>query len=157
MEQTTISGYKVMIFHGYDGTQLFINDPSGQNIYAHRVSGDAIERAKEIIGRETNFATTAAAPTADRMICLSDRKGEFAEALARAGKSDLEVFADWERDTFVVVNNDKANEYKVIFETRADGKLYGDCECGDFTYRKRICKHIGEVLAESLFSAAARN
>lgn len=98
-----------------------------------------------------------AASVADRMICLSDRRAEFAEALTRAGKSDLEVFPDWERDAFVIVNNDKGNEYKVNFETRADGKLYGDCECSDFSFRKRICKHIGEVLAESLFSAAVRN
>lgn len=52
MQTTTINGYKVTIFNGYDGTQLFINDPKGNQIYAHKVSGNPIERAKEVINHQ---------------------------------------------------------------------------------------------------------
>ncbi len=49
MQTTNINGYKVTIFKGYNGVQLFITDASGNQIYAHRVSGNPIERAKEVI------------------------------------------------------------------------------------------------------------
>ncbi len=85
------------------------------------------------------------------MLCISDRKAEFVEALQRGKNSDLEVFPHWERDTFVVVNNDNGNEYRVCLET-ANGKTYGECECPDHTFRKRICKHIGAVLIDSMLT-----
>ncbi len=56
MQQSIINGYRVMVLTGYDGTQLFINNPAGDNIYAHRVSGDAVERAKEIIAQDAPAA-----------------------------------------------------------------------------------------------------
>ena len=52
MEQTTINGYKVTIFRGYNGTQLFITDAEGDSIYAHKVSGDPMERAMEVIAQQ---------------------------------------------------------------------------------------------------------
>ena len=146
MQQTIINGYRVMIFKGYDGTQLFINNPAGDNIYAHRVSGDAIERAKDIIALDA----PAAPETADKMICLSERRGEFAEALIRGKNSNLEVFADWDKDVFVVVNTDNKNEYRVHLESR-DGQLHAMCQCKDFEFRKRTCKHISQVLVFTLF------
>ncbi len=51
MQITTINGYKVTIFTTYNGTQLFINDSKGVQIYAHKVSGNPIERAKELISQ----------------------------------------------------------------------------------------------------------
>lgn len=52
MQKTTIKGYKVTIFKGYNGTQLFINDAAGNQIYAHKVSGDPLERAIEVISQQ---------------------------------------------------------------------------------------------------------
>jgi len=52
MLQTFINGYKVTIFKHYNGTQLFINDPRGVQIYAHKVSGNPIERACEVISQQ---------------------------------------------------------------------------------------------------------
>lgn len=148
MQQSIINGYRVMIFKGYDGTQLFINNPSGDNIYAHRVSGDAIERAKQVIASDM---PQIAPETADKMICLSERKFEFVEALGRGKDNSFEIYADWDKDAFVVVNSDKGSEYRVKFETR-DKKLFGECECPDFQFRKRTCKHLGSVLVDALFS-----
>ena len=137
-----------MVFTGFDGTQLFINNPSGDNIYAHRVTGDALARAKEIIASDM---PQTAPEIADKMICLSERKFEFIEALGRGKDNDFEVYADWEKDTFVVVNRDNKNEYRVIFETRGK-KLFGMCDCPDFKFRKRTCKHLGCVLVDALFT-----
>ena len=123
MQQTIINGYRVMIFKGYDGTQLFINNPSGDNIYAHRVSGDAIERAKEIIALDA----PAAPETADKMICLSERKAEFTTALLRGKDNTFDVYADWDKDAFVVVNCGNKAEYRVKLETRM-GKIFGECD-----------------------------
>jgi hypothetical protein len=36
-QETTIGGFKVTVFTGYDGKQLFITDSDGNQIYAHRV------------------------------------------------------------------------------------------------------------------------
>lgn len=143
MEQTIINGFRVIIFKGYDGTQLFIDNPAGENIFAHRVSGNPVKRAKEIIGYVKP----------DSMICVSSRRSEFTEALGRGKDNSFEVFADWEKDAFVVVNRTNKTEYKVILETR-ENRLFGKCSCPDFKYRKRTCKHLGEVLVDALFGAA---
>ena len=86
------------------------------------------------------------------MICISHRKTEFAEALVRSKSSRLEVFADWDKDAFVVVNKDNRSEHRVKFGTFA-GKLFGECSCRDFDFRKRVCKHLSEVLTFTLFTA----
>lgn len=52
MQTTFINGYKVMIFRGYQGTQLFITDKDGVQIYAHKVSSNPIQRAKEVISQQ---------------------------------------------------------------------------------------------------------
>ncbi len=52
MKQTTIKGYRVTIFNHYNGTQLFIQDAAGNQIYAHKVSGDVMERAALIISQQ---------------------------------------------------------------------------------------------------------
>lgn len=83
------------------------------------------------------------------MICLTDRKVEFKAASERADKGELFVFCD-APDRFGVVNGESKNHYKVNLKT-IDGKIYSDCECADFTYRRRVCKHIAAVLSEILF------
>ena len=52
MQVQTIQGYKVTIFKGYNGTQLFISDANGVSIYAHKVSGNPIDRAREVISQQ---------------------------------------------------------------------------------------------------------
>jgi hypothetical protein len=52
MQKTIISGYQITIFNSYNGTQLFITDQSGVQIYAHKVSGDPMQRAMEVINRQ---------------------------------------------------------------------------------------------------------
>lgn len=86
-----------------------------------------------------------------KMICLSERRGEFVEALQRGKDNRFEVYADWDKDAFVVVNLDNKAEYRVRLES-SRGKLYADCECPDFEYRKRTCKHISEVLTSAMFN-----
>ncbi len=144
-----------MIFTGFDGTQLFINSPEGHTIYAHRVSGDPMERAKEVIASNTVIVTDEP-EKADKMICLNERKTEFTEALSRGKDNRLEVFSDWDKDAFVVVNHDNNAEYRVNLESR-DGQLWGECECPDFSFRRRICKHTSAVLTDCLFSVAVKS
>ena len=154
MQQTTINGYQVTIFTGFHGTQLFITHPEGYTIYAHKVSGGetgAMERAREIIAANMPAPVEVAAPVKDRMICLSDRKTEFRAAFKRGLENDFEVYPDFEPDTFVVVNRTKQSEYRVRFETRADGKTYAMCACRDFEFRKHVCKHQAEVLQDMFF------
>jgi hypothetical protein len=99
------------------------------------------------VTRETVVKTEQAPNLA---ICLSDRKGEFKEALKRANENEFDVYAGWDRDTFFVVNKEKNSEYRVEFET-IDGKCFVECECKDFMYRKRVCKHIAAALQETMF------
>lgn len=86
-----------------------------------------------------------------KMICLTERRAEFTEALQRGKDCSFDVYADWDKDAFVVVNRDNFNEYRVRLETHKT-RLFAECECKDFTFRKRICKHIGEVLTNALFT-----
>jgi hypothetical protein len=83
------------------------------------------------------------------MLCLTDRKQEFKQASERAEKSELYVFAD-APDRYGVVNGDSKVNYGVNLKTRK-GRIYADCECADFVFRKRLCKHIAAVIDEILF------
>lgn len=51
MQIIKINGFTVSIFNSYNGTQLFISDASGVSVYAHKVSGDPMLRALEVIGQ----------------------------------------------------------------------------------------------------------
>ncbi|HEY8561504.1 MAG TPA: SWIM zinc finger family protein [Pyrinomonadaceae bacterium] len=83
------------------------------------------------------------------MLCLTDRKQEFKQASERAEKSELYVFCD-APDRYGVVNGESKENYGVNLKTRK-GRIYADCECADFVYRKRLCKHIAAVIDEILF------
>lgn len=86
-----------------------------------------------------------------KMICLSDRKAEFRSAMKRGQNHDLQVYPDFEKDSFIVVNRTNETKYPVRFETRADRKNYVFCGCKDFQYKKRLCKHAAEVLQDTFF------
>jgi hypothetical protein len=83
------------------------------------------------------------------MLCLTDRKQEFKQASERAEKSELYVFCD-APDRYGVVNGESKLGYGVNLKTN-EGRIYADCECADFVYRKRLCKHIAAVIDEILF------
>ena len=83
------------------------------------------------------------------MLCLTDRKREFRQASDRAEKSDLYVFCD-APDRYGVVNGKTKDHYRINLKT-AEGRIFADCECADFVYRKRLCKHIAAVIDEILF------
>ncbi len=100
--------------------------------------------------RQTTIETNR--PVADRMLNLSERRTEFVEALNRGKNSNLVIFNDFEKDAFAVVNRDNRAEYQVHLKT-VGGNLHADCDCPDFIYRKRVCKHIGGVLVDALFAA----
>lgn len=89
------------------------------------------------------------------MICLNDQQDEFKAALTRAGKSNLEVFQQFERDPFAVVNTDTKSEYKVHLKP-VNEKALASCSCEDFNRRKRICKHIGRTLQDRLCDILAK-
>jgi hypothetical protein len=52
MQIIKINGFKITIFNSYNGTQVFINDKSGVQIYAHKVTGDPLLRAMEVINNQ---------------------------------------------------------------------------------------------------------
>lgn len=123
--------------------------------------GDGISRRVNYLLEEGQIKSTGVVVSLEEfkaeseMICLSDRKREFAEAIQRAEKSNLEVYADFEPDTFVVVNRSNGHEYRVMLKTK-DGQVFARCECADFIHRERICKHISEVLTDMIFGHLAR-
>jgi len=83
------------------------------------------------------------------MLCLTDRKQEFKQASERAENSELYVFAD-APDRYGVVNVESKEIYGVNLKTRK-GRIFADCDCADFVFRKRLCKHIAAVIDEILF------
>lgn len=88
-------------------------------------------------------------------ICLNDRVTEFVSAAHRAGNFRLQVFADWDKNNYVVVNRDKKSEYRVAFQNREE-RAFASCSCPDFKKRNRICKHIVAVLKETHSADFAR-
>ena len=128
-----------------------IKDSQARCTIRNLMYGEAMEIAAEIAYQLylEAIGEKEAEPSAHR-ICLSDRQDEFKEALGRGFEQDFEVYHGWDKDEFFVVNQTNKSEYKVILET-VDGKLEAECECKDYVWRKRTCKHIGQVLLESLF------
>ncbi len=49
MRKFTYKAHRVVIFESYNGNQMFINDKNGNQIYAHKFTGDAFEQAKKVI------------------------------------------------------------------------------------------------------------
>jgi hypothetical protein len=50
--KTEIKGHRVEIHKSpLDGIRLFITTPNGENVFAHKISGDAYERAIEEINK----------------------------------------------------------------------------------------------------------
>lgn len=122
----------------------------GERAYKYQFPDGEISRSAIRQSDLASHAVQIEAQASRKSLCLSERKKEFVEALERGKNSNLEVFADWDKDAFVVVNLDNKAEYRVKLESHK-GQLFAECECPDFTYRKRICKHVSEVLTDTLF------
>lgn len=126
--------------------RVFAKDGDGQNRRVNYILEDG-----EILS--TGVVVSIAELTKfSEMVCLNDRKDEFRAALRRAEQSTLEVFPDFDRDQFVVVNKSNDSEYRVQIEA-SNGSVFGKCECADFKYKKRVCKHLSAVLADTFFGA----
>ncbi len=90
------------------------------------------------------------------MISLTERKAEFIEAMKRGSGNRLEVFNAWDRDSFYVKNHDNGKEYQVVLKTES-GETFGQCDCADAIFRKRVCKHLAEVVSQSVFGLMVRS
>jgi hypothetical protein len=104
------------------------------------------DKGKQIWASELKLVHSEA-ETETLQVCLNDRLDEFQSAVKRAANSTLQVFADWDKDHFVVVNRDSQTEYRVALQTR-NNRIFASCGCPDFKRRSRICKHISETLKE---------
>jgi len=51
MKQFTIKGHVVTVFTHYNGQTMYINNPAGVQIWAHKFHGSALAQAKRIIGQ----------------------------------------------------------------------------------------------------------
>lgn len=144
--KTTITNVYFETRDGFGFLRVFAKDGEGQT-----------RRVSYILEDEAICTTSVVVPIAEltkfsEMVCLNDRKDEFRAALRRAENSNLEVFPDFERDQFVVVNKSNESEYRVSIEA-SNGSVFGKCECADFKHRKRVCKHLSAVLADTFFGA----
>lgn len=146
---------------GSDETLFFpvveICEVEGERAYRYQYPDGEISRSairqSHLVGHPLQIASEELIAVNSKMICLSEQKGEFREALQRSKNSRFEVYQDWERDSFVVINKDNGSkEYRVNLETRRE-QLFGECDCGDFNFRRRVCKHLSEVLTFTLFAA----
>lgn len=128
-------------------TGRFANCPCSTEMCEHREIVAKIDRQRF----PEDLAAAAVEPL---MISLNERQAEFTQSIERAAKSKLKVYADFEKDTFVVVNEENKHEHRVALKT-VKGKVLASCDCGDFKNRNRICKHLSVVLLENMLGIAA--
>ncbi|HEX8736668.1 MAG TPA: hypothetical protein VF721_15155 [Pyrinomonadaceae bacterium] len=128
-----------------------ITERDGERAYRYQFPDGTVSRSAIRQSALTAYALQIEPQVATKMLNLTERRSEFREALERGKDSRFEVYEDWEHNSFVVVNEDNGSEYHVKLESH-DGRLFGECECGDFTYRRRICKHLSEVLVFAVFT-----
>lgn len=107
------------------------------------------DKGKQVWASELKLVHSEA-NTETLQICLNDRLPELISAIERAENSNLKVFADWEKDHYVVVNYDnptKPREYRIVLQTR-NMRVFASCICPDFKNRSRCCKHIAITAKE---------
>ena len=133
--EQTISGYKVTIFTGYYGTQVFINDKDGNQIYAHKVSGDARERAIEVIARAEN-------KTPSQILKLETARAALASVHIESVEASFEYEADGARYYSAITKDSGVPHlYTVKVWEDSDGANFAHCNCP----AKSACRHIGQV------------
>jgi hypothetical protein len=123
----------------------------GERAYRYQFPDGTVSRSAIRQSALTAYALQIEPQVATKMLNLTERRGEFVDALNRSKSSNLEVYDDFDKDAFAVVNKDNGTEYRVKLKLHK-GQLFGECECQDFTYRKRVCKHLSEVLIFAVFT-----
>ena len=154
---TNISGYAVSTFTTENGTQLFIRDAEGIQVYAHRVSGNAMERAREVISELTGETV---APTYDRAAMKKAQSQAIAAAVmtSRDEKTGARAFKALEKAITEIEANDTIDfDGKVLtFVSRHSGNrrfVTRDgcttlCDCGG-----NISYHSGLYSIFALYAA----
>jgi hypothetical protein len=131
-----------------------VSTVKGERVYKCRFPDGEIQRAGLPHSALAGHAVKIKPQNTAGMIPLKlEKMSEFAEAVKRGADSSLVVYGDWERDTYVVVNKDSLRQYRVNLQT-VDSTTHADCDCPDFIYRERICKHIASVLTGCMFRAS---
>ena len=59
MEQFTYKGHAIEVHEGYYGKSIYIRNAEGVQVYGHKFTGDAMERAKMILGEEVKANVAA--------------------------------------------------------------------------------------------------
>ena len=146
----------VLLASGIDGkdeTIFFpvveVTERDNERAYFYQYPDGSVSRAAITQSALIGHPVQIEARIDSKMICLNNRKNEFREALERGKDNKFEVYSDWDKDAFVVVNQGNKAEYRVKLDN-ARGEFYSSCECPDFQFKKRLCKHIAEVLTFAL-------
>lgn len=126
-----------------------ITTRDGERAYHYQYPDGEVSRSA-IKESNLDHYTIKIKPRTKEMICLNERQAEFKSALKRGLENDLAVLPDFERDCFIVENRTNKSKYQVKLDHR-HGQIFAKCGCEDFIYRKRLCKHISQVLVETFF------
>lgn len=51
MVKTNYKNHAIEIYKTFNGTEVYVSNPAGEQIYGHKVQGSALARAKEVIDR----------------------------------------------------------------------------------------------------------
>ena len=114
--------------------------PDGERAYHYEFPNGEIFRAAIRQSDLASHVVQIEAQISPKMICLSERRDEFREAL-RCGKDNrFDVYADWNTDAFVV-NQDNKAEYRVKLETHQK-QLFVECEYPDFNKIKFMADNL---------------
>jgi peroxiredoxin family protein len=142
-----IQGYKVTVFYTMDGMQLFVTDAEGYQVYAHRMTGDPIARAREIIAAELGESVkpTAAerfeAAKAKTLEIFNSRHVKAVEVSLEESFGNVRIYSAITRETgvphrYTVRVEDSFENGETITEAR--------CNCLGFAAKAR-CRHTAMV------------
>lgn len=141
MQTTYINGYKLTIFYSYNGTQLFITSGEGVQIYAHKVSGDPIARAEEVIALET-----VAQPVGET---IARAEQETAVSLSRAAQLEelSSVYGNLDRLAVQQIRSEQKTQFQFSIRKLANyPSIVSEDELGTVLF---IAKK-GEMLADTI-------
>lgn len=135
-ETKNIGNHKVEIFRAYDGTSIYISDAQGAEIFKGKVSGNPVERAKEIIAQtvgakyDKGLMKQAVAQTLAGFIALADGETDGSTKLAAVLKAadvidrNNSIEFDGVKLSFV---SDESNEPRIVTQHGCSQA----CPCGN--------------------------
>ena len=135
--ETNIGGYSVTVFTGYYGTQLFITDKAGIEIYAHKVSGDAMERAMTVIARAEN-------KTVEQFQKTLNAKSALESAHIQSVEIGFEDEFDGTRIYSAVTYDTGIPHHYTVKVWEENGAPVASCNC----VSDSACRHILKVAVE---------